>query len=158
MNPGDVAAWCVGAALMGAAAVVFYAKARELFLVRMPRDAHRRWTADLQADAEALIRAELHVAELQCQIAERIPRMPENFVAPAFLASRLGYAVERAVVEEAKRRGFYSPEVLADLQRVDALPGQDQPQNERPITLAPTANTASTAWEGGRLVPFKKGP
>ena len=103
MSPGDVVAWCVGAALMGAAAVVFYIKLRELFLVRMPRDAHRRWTADLQADAEALIRAELHVAELQCQIAERIGKLPDQFIAPAFLASRLGYAIERAVVEEAKR-------------------------------------------------------
>lgn len=154
----ETAFWSVASIIGTLAAVLLFVKGRELF-ARMPKASLHRWTVDLQADAEALIRAELHVAECHMVIAERIGKMPPDFVAPAFLASRVGYAVERAVVEEAKRRGIWSPETLTDLGKPDAMQGQDEaPPSER-VSVAPVFSAApgrATEWREGKLVPMRR--
>ncbi len=150
----DTIASFVGGGLFAIAAGLLLWKGHALFK-RLPARQHRQFAEDLQMDAEALIRAELHVAELQAQLARKIGEMPAEFSAPALLAVRMGYAVEKAVLAEAVRRGLVSGAVVADL---TAPAENDAPREEPPP--APRGSDKGrplTEWADGVLVPFRRG-
>lgn len=143
----------VACALGGVAAALFARYAHQIWTVRIPADRHHKWMVDLEMDAIALVRARLHVAELECSMSERIGKMPPEFQSPTFAAAQVGWQIQRAVIAEAKRRGIWNPETLDAVVAVEPLPAEPPPE-VRPTNDIASAITTGFRSVGGQLVPF----
>lgn len=124
-----------------------------------------RWQTELEFAACDLMRSHLEVAAHQQRIADMIGRLPDSFEAPAFLAARLGVAIERAVLTEAERRGFYPAGTFRDIFATPAqapepnVPGRDETpevvlveQEQRAADV--DAMLPHAVWVGDKLVPY----
>jgi len=81
------------------------------------------WYLELERHAFELCRAHLDVAVIQAGLAALLAKVPPDFTPATFKALGLGEALERAVIDEAVRRGLPLPEGLAQPQPAASAPG-----------------------------------
>ena len=110
------------------------------------------WEYELESSLKSLIDAHLNVAHWHRVIDSKIAELPENFEAPIFIAAKLGYSLERAVLREAEKRGIYNPKLV--------IPSISNPVSEESISVKeenrPSITELREHWQGGVLVPIRK--
>lgn len=153
-----------------AGAVAGHVLWRYLRTYNAPSKTFGKWTHDLESTATELVRAELYVAELQAALASKLEKVPDDFVAPIFVAARLGVAIERAVLSQAESQGLIPPgayerlvvaggavrlqeafETASGPQTPPEVPGAREGQE-----TAPAPASFPAMWKGGKLVPFRR--
>jgi hypothetical protein len=112
------------------------------------------WEYELEHSLKMLIDAHLNVAHWHRVIDSKISEIPENFEAPLFVAAKLGYAVERAVLREAEKRNLYNPKLHLPNDKLD-IPVDLEGIKDIEIPRTPIMELKEH-WEGGRLIPMRK--
>jgi len=112
------------------------------------------WEYELEHSLKMLIDAHLNVAHWHRVIDSKLSEIPENFEAPIFVAAKLGYAVERAVLREAEKRNLYNPKLHLPNNRID-IPADVEGIKDIEIPKSPIMEL-NEHWEGGRLIPLRK--
>ncbi len=118
---------------------------------------HLKWLVRLRPTIYRLIDAHFDVAMAQKDLDKLIGDMPTEFEHPVFVASRIGFEVERAVAVEAERLGLLKPKLGRPVAIVESVVDQPAagPQQApvEPTILVSLPLGLRDEWRDGKLVP-----
>jgi hypothetical protein len=127
---------------------------------------HAKYQERLRLATFDLVDAHFHVAVCQQRLDQALGDIPVEFEHPLFVASQLGYQVERAVKLESERLGLSVPKVMQSVQASVVIAEDKQSPAEKPVETKETEPASGTGvqqvssatgleWQNGKLIPWR---